>query len=159
MSCSKRRILLTGASGTLGRNFLEQEGTNARNQIVALLRKESNNTNIVKKPFVHFERLELMDRDALGASVKAFQPRTIIHCAATGMEFPKNEWFDLIRFNVDFSINLCQIASEISGCRFIFINTGMIYRSANRPLREDDPLDVIPFPLINETIGRRSFAF
>lgn len=143
MNSAKRRILLTGASGTLGRNFLEQEGANPRNEIMALLRKEVSSTNITKKPSVYFKRINFMNCRGLAATVHAFQPHIIIHCAATGMEFPKTEWFDLIRFNVNFSVNLCQIASEISGCRFIFISTGMVYRSMNRPLREDDPLDVL----------------
>jgi UDP-glucose 4-epimerase len=57
------------------------------------------------------------------------------------MEFPKTEWFDLIRFNVDFTVNLCESAAISGGSHFIFIGTGLAYKSIPRPLNEDDPLD------------------
>jgi len=133
------RILLTGASGTLGRNFLELSGNDPNLEILVLLRSESRFHS--KYASVREVRVDLWDREGVARIVANFRPATIIHCAATGMEFPKTEWFDLIRFNVDFTVNLCESAALSGGSHFIFIGTGLAYKSIPRPLNEDDPLD------------------
>ena len=133
------RILLTGASGTLGRNFLELAGNDPNLEILVLLRSESRFHS--KYASVREARVDLWDREGVARIVADFRPETIIHCAATGMEFPKTEWFDLIRFNVDFTVNLCESAALSGGSHFIFISTGLAYKSIPRPLNEADPLD------------------
>ena len=133
------RILLTGASGTLGRNFLELAGNDPNLEILVLLRSESRFHS--KYASAREARVDLWDREGVARIVADFRPETIIHCAATGMEFPKTEWFDLIRFNVDFTVNLCESAAISGGSHFIFISTGLAYKSIPRPLNEDDPLD------------------
>jgi UDP-glucose 4-epimerase len=133
------RILLTGASGTLGRNFLELAGNDPNLEILVLLRSESRFHS--KYASAREARVDLWDREGVARIVADFRPETIIHCAATGMEFPKTEWFDLIRFNVDFTVNLCESAALSGGSHFIFISTGLAYKSIPRPLNEADPLD------------------
>jgi len=105
----KKRILLTGASGTLGRNFLELVGDSEELEILAVLRQESRSI----KPYqaVRENRVDFKDTARISHIVAEFAPHTIIHCAATGMEFPRTEWFDLVRFNVNFSVSLCEIAA------------------------------------------------
>lgn len=133
------RVVLTGASGTLGRNFLELVGPRADVQVLSLLRAESEMR--VTWPSVESVRVDLLDRVAVRSVVAAFRPTCVVHCAATGMEFPRTEWFELIRFNVDLTVNLCECAADIPECHFIFISTGLAYRPADHPLAEDDPLD------------------
>ena len=138
---AKHRILLTGASGTLGRNFLELVGNDPNLQILALLRKESR--KVMGWSSVEERRLDLLDRHSISAVVEEFEPDTIIHAAATGMEFPKTEWFDLIRFNVDFTVSLCEAAAKIGTSHFIFIGTGLAYKPLDRPLTEEDALETL----------------
>jgi UDP-glucose 4-epimerase len=57
------------------------------------------------------------------------------------MAFLRPAWFDMIRFNVDVTLNLCESVSRIPGCHFVFISTGLAYRDQGRALREEDPLD------------------
>jgi nucleoside-diphosphate-sugar epimerase len=57
------------------------------------------------------------------------------------MQFPRPEWFEMIRFNVDTSLHLCESVSQIPGCQFVYISTGLSYRDQGRPLVESDPLD------------------
>lgn len=137
----KQRILLTGASGTLGRNFLELAGDSEQLEILALLREESRRI----KPYgaVRESRVNFKDVARIGHIVAEFAPHTIIHCAATGMEFPKTEWFDLVRFNVNFSVSLCEIAAAAGGSHFILVGTGMAYRPISRGLTEEDPMDTL----------------
>jgi nucleoside-diphosphate-sugar epimerase len=135
------RILLTGASGTLGRNLLEIVGNNPDYKTLVLLRLESKLQSTFSSVIEH--RCNLWNRNAVSEAVSDFRPDTIIHCAATGMEFPKTEWFDLIRFNVDFTVNLCESAAISGGSHFIFIGTGMAYKPLARNLHESDALDTM----------------
>lgn len=139
MSGARHRVVLTGASGTLGRNFLELVGHRSDVQVLSLLRPESQMR--VTWPSVASVRVDLHDRPRLAEVVSAFQPTCVVHCAATGMEFPRTEWFDLIRFNVDLTVNLCECVAAVPDCHFIFVSTGLAYRPLRRPLVEDDALD------------------
>ncbi|MEI6051860.1 MAG: NAD(P)-dependent oxidoreductase [Opitutaceae bacterium] len=141
MGQKKHRILLTGASGTLGRNFLDLIGNNPNYEICSLLRIESRTVRSYQS--VLERRADLLDRVSVTKVVEDFRPDTIVHCAATGMEFPKTEWFDLLRFNVDFTVNLCESASRIGISHFVYISTGLAYKPMDRPLNEDDPLDTL----------------
>lgn len=139
MRDDEHRVVLTGASGTLGRNFLELVGNRPDVQVLSLLRPESQMR--VTWPSMESVRVDLHDRPAIRSLMAAFRPTCVVHCAATGMEFPRTEWFDLIRFNVDLTVNLCECAASIPDCHFIFVSTGLAYRPTDRPLAEDDPLD------------------
>ena len=135
------RVVLTGASGTLGRNFLELVGNRSDFRVLALLRPHARPGG--RWSAVEPLAVESLERSALGIHIARFQPTCLVHCAATGMDFPQTQWFDLIRFNVDVTISLCECASAIPGCHFIHVSTGLAYREQGRPLHEKDPLDTL----------------
>ena len=139
MNRNKHRIVLTGASGTLGRNFIERVGHCPDVRVLALLRRGSKEQGTW--PSVEFARVDDFNRPVVGALISRFQPTCLVHCAATGMEFPRTEWFELIRFNIDVTINLCECVASIPRCHFIYVSTGLGYRPQGRPLVEGDALD------------------
>ncbi|MGC4073222.1 MAG: NAD(P)-dependent oxidoreductase [Nibricoccus sp.] len=141
MSSFTHRIVLTGASGTLGSNFSRLAAERSDMHILALLREQSRPP--VPGPHMDCVRVQFEDKAAVQKIIQDYAPTCLVHCAATGMDFPKPVWFDLIRFNVDATINLCESVSRLKGCRFIFISTGLVYGRQNRPLTEDDPLDTL----------------
>ena len=134
-------IVVTGASGTLGARVLAQFAGRPDVRVLALLREGSRVREAYEN--VRFERVDFFNRSALAAILREFHPDTVIHCAASGVQFPRPQWFDLVRFNIDVSIHLCECVAAIPGCRFIFISTGLAYRETGRPLREDDALDTL----------------
>ncbi len=134
-----QRVVLTGASGALGRNFLDLVADREDVHVLALLRDASREP--APRERLQFARVDFNDLLSLSRVIEGFAPTCVVHSAATGMSFPKTRWFSLIRFNVDVSINLCQCVSMLPKCHFIFISTGLAYRDQGRPLREDDPLD------------------
>ncbi|MGA3172743.1 MAG: NAD(P)-dependent oxidoreductase [Chthoniobacteraceae bacterium] len=136
-----RRFVLTGASGTLGSRVLERLAGTKGSQVLALLREESQIR--VRRKGIEYRRVDFFDREALGRMLREFEPECMIHCAASGVQIPKPKWFDLIRFNVDTTIHMCQCLAERGNCRFVFISTGLAYRETGRPLREDDALDTL----------------
>src|ERR1700722_18423930 len=133
------RLVVTGTTGTLGRHLLEQMSCWPATEILGLVRPHSR----PQKKFhgVQFQHVDYFDRVAVAGIIKRFQPTSLIHCAASGMQFPRPEWFDMIRFNVDTSLHLCESASQIPGCQFVYISTGLSYRDQGRPLVESDALD------------------
>ena len=140
-SVKRRKLFLTGGSGTLGRNLLEIIGNDPSFDILSLLRRKGN----TKPRFTSVTDIfaDLADRRTVSDLLTDFAPSIIVHCAATGMEFPGTEWFDLIRFNVDFTVNLCEGAARVGCSHFIFIGTGLAYRPLQRPLQENDALDTL----------------
>lgn len=136
---TKLRVVLTGASGTLGSHILQLLQLEPDVEILSLHRKESRVT-ITGANVTHLA-VDFFNEGAVREVIAPFRPTCVIHCAATGMEFPRPEWFSLIRFNVDVSITLCECASRSPGCHFIYISTGLVYREQGRPLVEDDPID------------------
>ena len=135
------RVAITGASGTLGRNFLEQVGRRPDFRVLALLRHDSRELSGL--PAVETVRVDNFSRPHVGALISRFEPTAIVHCAATGMSFPHSEWFELIRFNVDLTVDLCECAAALGNCHFVFISTGMVYREEGRPLKEEDALGTL----------------
>ncbi len=74
-----QRVLLTGASGFLGRHVADQ-GIAAGVQIHALGRSPGPAGSV-------FHPADLADADAVGAQVVAIAPQAVIHCAAPGVRF------------------------------------------------------------------------
>ena len=136
-----RRLIVTGSTGTLGHNLLATVSRWPNTEILALLRAHSN--PIAKFDGVRYEQIDFFQRDAVAEIIKSFQPTSLIHCAASGMRFPKPNWFDLIRFNVDVSLSLCESVAQIRDCQFVYISTGLSYRDQGRLLREEDALDTV----------------
>jgi nucleoside-diphosphate-sugar epimerase len=138
-SRKSRRIIITGATGTLGRHVLAECSELPDTQVLALLRSSSQVA--IETAGVQYERLDFFDKEAINRALEAFQPTAFIHCAATGMQLPRPSWEEMIRFNVDASVRLCESSARIAGCHFVFVSTGLAYRDQGRPLREEDPLD------------------
>jgi nucleoside-diphosphate-sugar epimerase len=134
-----RRLIVTGTTGTLGRNLLDQVAGWPDTEILALLRAGSK----PQKKFdrVRYRQIDYFDRAEVAGVIKQFQPTSLVHCAASGLRFPRPEWFDLIRFNVETSLHLCESVSKVPGCQFVYISTGLGYRDQGRRLEECDPLD------------------
>jgi UDP-glucose 4-epimerase len=133
------RLVLTGVTGTLGRNLLEELRGWRRCEVLALAR-ESSELDKELGP-LNYRRINFFDQKAIAAALQEFRPTCVVHCAASGMRFLRPAWFDMVRFNVDASLNLCESVSRIPGCQFIYISTGLAYRDQGRPLREEDALD------------------
>ncbi len=140
---SSERVVITGSSGTLGHHLLRLLAGSPDMQALALVRANSRTPQTGGN--IRFERVDFFDTERLRAVIRSFAPTCVIHCAATGTQFPKPDWFDLIRFNVDVSLTICESVSAVPGCRLVYVGTGLAYRDQGRLLREDDALDT-PHP-------------
>lgn len=143
MSSSRAKVLITGASGTLGFNLLDLLLKTGRYDIFAPVRKK---WEFLKQfePNAKFIRHDLEDEGETLKLVCEICPDVIIHCAASGVRPPRSEWFEMIGFNVSGSITLFKAYCTLpSSAHFIYISTGLVYRILGRPLREDDPVGTL----------------
>ncbi|XP_029976119.1 methionine adenosyltransferase 2 subunit beta isoform X1 [Salarias fasciatus] len=129
------RVLVTGATGLLGRAVLREfqragwsaTGTGYRRARPRLL------------------RCDLTDEDAVRGLIQEFKPDVIVHCAAERRP-------DVVERHTDAAVNLnvhatSTLAKEaaLCGCLFIYISTDYVFDGRNPPYGEDDapnPLNV-----------------
>src|SRR6266566_8433657 len=89
----EQRILLTGATGTLGRNLLDEVAAWPDTKVLALVRAHSKPDK--RFDFVEYKHIDFLNKRGMSAIVQEFRPTSLIHCAASGMQFPRAEWFDI----------------------------------------------------------------
>ncbi len=137
------RILVTGATGTLGYNIVRRLGAVHSASRVLVQMRNPDATLFDDLPNVDSEQVDLADFGKLANSVRQFQPNAIIHCAASGVRPSKISWFEQIHLNVSATVALFQASCEIPDCHFIHVSTGLVYSEQDRPCREHDPIDTL----------------
>lgn len=142
-SLSKKRILITGSTGTLGYNILKLLAGSPHHQIIAPVRSKSPKLSEFSGR-VEFIDNELTDTAHTAQVFERARPDVIVHCAASGLRLPKGSWFDLMRFNVETTMSLFQMNCRFDhDSHFIYISTGLVYRQQDRPLQESDPIETL----------------
>ncbi len=137
----KHRIVLTGATGGLGRALLAELEARPDCSVLALVRDSARLK--LAAPQFQIVGVDYADMKRLGQVVQGFQPTAFIHSAATGMQMPRPAWADMLECNVTLSVRLCELVARLPGCRFVFISSGLAYRNQGRRLREEDPLETL----------------
>jgi nucleoside-diphosphate-sugar epimerase len=140
---AKKRILVTGASGTLGLNILRHLAAKDSYKIIAPVRSRSAELESLSGD-VQFIDHELSDAIHTAQIFERANPDVIVHAAASGLRPPKGSWFDLMHFNVESTMRLFQMNCRFDHhSRFIYISTGLVYREQGRPLVETDPIETL----------------
>jgi nucleoside-diphosphate-sugar epimerase len=137
------RVLITGASGTLGYNVVQSLGRKHPETHLHILMRKADPRLFAGLPKVTLEEVDMGDTPRLMAAVRAFQPNAIIHCAASGVRPNKLGYFDFVDLNVSATLHLFRASCEIDHCHFLNISTGLVYGSQERPCREGDPVNTL----------------
>ena len=137
------RVLITGASGTLGYNVVQHLATKHPETRFLLLMRTLQRELFAALPNVAFEQVDLSDAPRLTGVVAGFQPNAIIHCAASGVRPSQFSYFDFVAVNVSATLDLFRASCEIPHCHFINVSTGLVYGSQERPCRESDPVNTL----------------
>jgi nucleoside-diphosphate-sugar epimerase len=135
---SPHRVVLTGASGTLGTALLEILGNDPRYKVLVLLRKPMAGLSLFRS--VSARKVDFNNHRRMKKIIQSFRPRTVVHAVATGMKSPRPDWGDLVRINVNLPLRLLEACRNRASPHFILISTALAYRNQGRPLRESDPL-------------------
>lgn len=137
------RVLVTGATGTLGYNIVRHLGAaHPKTRLLVLMRTldESLFSNLPNLSLLHADMAEF---EVIAGAVRKFQPNAIIHCAASGVRPSGIDWFEQIQLNVSATLALFQAACGVADCHFIHVSTGLVYAGRQWPCREHDPIDTL----------------
>ena len=139
----RRRILVTGGTGTLGYNILSQLAGVPGYTVIAPVRNMHRVGNELRDK-VQFIEHELGDPIHTAQIFERANPDVIVHCAASGLRLPRTAWFDLMQFNVESTMRLFQMNCRFDHhSHFIYISTGLVYREQPHPLVESDPIETL----------------
>ncbi len=127
------RILVTGATGLIGRALLMQLAQ-AGHEIVAL----------VRRPFeapagVTVEQADIRDSAMVSAAFGRHYPEVVIHLAAL-LQFACEEDPHLaVDINVNGTVNLLEACRRYGICRMVFGSSVAVYGRRDDLMHEDDP--------------------
>ncbi|HEX3968649.1 MAG TPA: NAD(P)-dependent oxidoreductase [Edaphobacter sp.] len=139
----RRRILVTGGTGTLGYNILSQLAAVADYAVIAPVRN-MHRVGEELRGKVQFIEHELGDPIHTAQIFERANPDVIVHCAASGLRLPRTSWFDLMQFNVESTMRLFQMNCRFDHhSHFIYVSTGLVYREQAHPLVETDPIETL----------------
>jgi nucleoside-diphosphate-sugar epimerase len=139
----RRRVLVTGGTGTLGYNILTQLAGIPDYTVIAPVRNMQRVGDELKGK-IQFIQHELGDAIHTAQIFERANPDVIVHCAASGLRLPRGSWFDLMQFNVESTMRLFQMNCRFDHhSHFIYISTGLVYREQQHPLVESDPIETL----------------
>lgn len=133
-------VVVTGATGFLGRHvarFLAQGGTPV---VVPLRNPEQLPPPLKGNPLVRTYRCDLTSADDIAGFMQTLRPRSVVHCAAYGVEYGQQDPVMAVRVNVEGTLLLYQSAARFGADRFIHVGSGWEYGSSDTPCAEDAPL-------------------
>ena len=137
------RVLVTGASGTLGYNMVRHLGEAHPGSRVRVMMRTLDRALFADLPNVEVEVVDMLNLTQVVESVLAFGPSAILHCAASGVRPTKVGWFEQIDVNVSATTALFRASCEIADCHFVHVSTGLVYSAQERPCREGDPINTL----------------
>lgn len=124
MTVSGKKIIITGANGSLGVQLVNYFST--KNEVIAIARQEGPNSEIMGKcTYIQMDINNLNDQ--LEADI-------LIHVA--GLSDDKGKWADFYRENVLGTLKTAEMSKKVP--TFIFISSSSVYNFSSRLLKEDD---------------------
>jgi UDP-glucose 4-epimerase len=137
------RVLITGASGTLGYNVVQNLGVKHPETRLLILMRKADPDLFATLSNVTITEVDMVDTAQLKRVVEQFRPNAIIHCAASGVRPARIDYFDFVDLNVSATLHLFRASCAVAGCHFINVSTGLVYGSQERPCREGDPVNTL----------------
>jgi dTDP-4-dehydrorhamnose reductase len=132
------RILLTGASGLLGKYLLKS--ANFINDVYAIHNNSKPNHQLKEVNFIKFDLLNTKKLDSLLLEIS---PDIIIHTAAEGnVDMVQNSIAKFYELNVSVA---CKFAnySKVNNSKFIFISSNSVFGGSNETYADDSELNPI----------------
>ena len=143
----KKKILITGSNGFLGRQFIRKFKINYN--ILAIDNERSGKKRLSKndKSGIKFRKIDIRNFEKLKRVVLKFKPEYILHLAAVHF-IPdcENNPTEATSINVQGTINMLDLCSN--KCKFIFASTAAVYKPSKVAHKESDniyPQDIYGF--------------
>ena len=136
MGSNPVRVLVTGASGLLGRSVLNRLQQQAYIQVTGTAFSRAGD---------HLIPLDLTRQEQLCQILDQVQPQMVIHCAAERWpdrcaEQPESAW----QLNVDSTRTLAELC-QARGTQLVYISTDYVFDGHDAPYRHDAPTNPVNF--------------
>jgi UDP-glucose 4-epimerase len=141
---NNEKILVTGGTGFLGSHVVSMFMKN--NFDVAVLKRKKSDTSRLKFLCQNLSTLKLFDGDvtdidSLKFIIKNFEPDTIIHCAAYGVNYEEQNTNIAQAINVTGTINLLSACIGSSVRYIVNIGTSYEYGDQCHPISPNSPYE------------------
>lgn len=128
MPAHKKKVLVTGASGFLGREVVNELQKNKIYEVSGLIGKTSKTdyfenstpTNILRVDIADYSTLEIAKNKLKGTDC-------VIHTAGLAHQFGRTTKKDFWNVNVRGTENICKLASELEARQFVLISSVSVY--------------------------------
>ncbi|MBU2541419.1 MAG: NAD-dependent epimerase/dehydratase family protein [Candidatus Omnitrophica bacterium] len=140
MGLSKKRILVTGATGFVGANLIRSL-IQSRCEIGIFSRTTSDFWRIqdIKKKLKNFS-LDLREDDKVKKALKDFKPHIIFHLGCFGGYTHQRDADKMVSTNITGSFNLIKSVNPLSLELFVNVGSSSEYGPKKNPMHEDDRL-------------------
>ncbi|ELU01859.1 hypothetical protein CAPTEDRAFT_100199 [Capitella teleta] len=127
---TQTRVLITGASGLLGRAVYAEFKRNPAWEALGLAFSRANE---------ELRRVDLGSEEEIGRVIQEFKPQVIIHSAAEKRpNVVESQPEAAKRLNVDATAHVCNYAAKV-GAFVIYISTDYVFEGIKPPHKPDDP--------------------
>ncbi|HEY8560605.1 MAG TPA: NAD-dependent epimerase/dehydratase family protein [Pyrinomonadaceae bacterium] len=135
---AKRRILITGASGFVGKSLVCELSMNPLFQIHGVI-GNGRLADAERRSFREVFRADIADYSTLGALEKLREVETLVHCAGLAHQFGPINAGEFRRVNVGGTENVLHLAEEIRVRHFILLSSVAVYgKHGKRNVAERD---------------------
>jgi dTDP-4-dehydrorhamnose 3,5-epimerase len=117
-------VLVTGASGFLGKNVVEYLASNGF-VVVGCGRKPM----IFTRDNIFYEEFDIRDKDSIDRVMEKYKPTFVVHCAALCKAW--GEWSEFFQSNVVGTKNMLDSSIDGGVKRFIHISSPSVYLNNN----------------------------
>ncbi|CAD5114671.1 DgyrCDS3718 [Dimorphilus gyrociliatus] len=124
-----RKVIITGATGLLGRAVLEKFKSDSKWETLGLGFSRAGN---------ELKKVDLTDKQATTKVINDFEPHIIIHCAAQRRpDICENEEEVTRQMNIEATATICDIAKTL-GAFVIYISTDYVFDGTKPPYKPSD---------------------
>lgn len=131
-----QRILVTGASGFLGRNLIDHLASREDVETIAACRHPGS-LDLGRTPRARIVALDLTDGHDLRTLLAEIRPSHVVNCAAYGVSPGDRDAPRARAVNVDGALALLEAAAGAGVARFVQIGSCSEYGPASGPIQEE----------------------
>eukprot|EP00794_Sanderia_malayensis_P007281 gene7281-8092_t len=127
----KKRAIITGASGLLGRAIIKHFQANGDWEVLGLAYSRAENNSNLKK-------VDLRNEQEVMSTIKSFEPSFIVHAAAERRpDFVEKQEGETAKLNVDATCYLAKAAADAKAY-MLYISTDYVFDGTNPPYKPYD---------------------